>query len=117
MRISDWSSDVCSSDLTRLFGPLGMTSTFFQVPASEAGRLSTNYFPMGGVLLPIDPGTSSIYLDKPPMPYGGGGLVSSARDYDRFLAMLLGEGETDGVRIMKPETARLRSEEHTSELQ
>ena len=92
---------------TRLFGPLGMTSTFFQVPASEAGRLSTNYFPMGGVLLPIDPGTSSIYLDKPPMPYGGGGLVSSARDYDRFLAMLLGEGETDGVRIMKPETARL----------
>src|SRR3546814_13471720 len=62
---------------------------------------------MGGVLLPIDPGTSSIYLDKPPMPYGGGGLVSSARDYDRFLAMLLGEGETDGVRIMKPETARL----------
>src|SRR3546814_5183564 len=62
---------------TRLFGPLGMTSTFFQVPASEAGRLSTNYFPMGGVLLPIDPGTSSIYLDKPPMPYGGGGLVRS----------------------------------------
>src|SRR3546814_14586370 len=41
------------------------------------------------------------------MPYGGGGLVSSARDYDRFLTMLLGEGETDGVRIMKPETARL----------
>src|SRR3546814_16624452 len=76
---------------TRLFGPLGMTSTFFQVPASEAGRLSTNYFPMGGVLLPIDPGTSSIYLDKPPMPYGGGGLVSSARDFDRFLAMLPGE--------------------------
>jgi len=91
----------------RLFDPLGMTSTFFQVPASEAGRLSTNYVPMGGVLLPVDPGTSSIYLDKPPMPYGGGGLVSSARDYDRFLAMLLGEGETGGVRIMKPETARL----------
>src|SRR3546814_20173897 len=91
---------------TRLFGPLGMTSTFFQVPASEAGRLSTNYFPMGGVLLPIDPGTSSIYLDKPPMPYGGGGLVSSARDYDRFLAMLLGEGAPDGGRSMKPATTR-----------
>ena len=39
--------------------------------------------------------------------YGGGGLVASARDYDRFLAMLLGEGETGGVRILKPETARL----------
>ena len=33
--------------------------------------------------------------------------MSSARDYDRFLAMLLGEGETGGVRVMKPETARL----------
>ena len=91
----------------RLFTPLGMTSTWFQVPASEVGRLTTNYAPVAGALIPIDPATSSIYLDKPPVPYGGGGLVSSARDYDRFLAMLLGEGETAGVRIMKPETARL----------
>ncbi|MBD3731392.1 MAG: beta-lactamase family protein [Sphingopyxis sp.] len=91
----------------RLFDPLGMKSTGFQVAAADVGRLSTNYAPLGGALLPIDPATSSIYLDKPPIPYGGGGLVSTARDYDRFLAMLLGEGETDGVRILKPETARL----------
>ena len=91
----------------RLFDPLGMKSTGFQVAAADVGRLSTNYAPFGGALLPIDPATSSIYLDKPPIPYGGGGLVSTARDYDRFLAMLLGEGETDGVRILKPETARL----------
>lgn len=91
----------------RIFDPLGMTSTGFQVAEADVGRLSTNYAPFGGALLPIDPATSSIYLDKPPIPYGGGGLVSSARDYDRFLAMLLGEGETGGVRIMKPETARL----------
>jgi CubicO group peptidase (beta-lactamase class C family) len=91
----------------RLFDPLGMTSSWFQVPASEAHRLSTNYAPVGGVLIPIDPATSSIYLDKPPYPFGGGGLVASARDYDRFLAMLLGEGETGGVRVMKAETARL----------
>src|SRR3546814_10158549 len=75
MRISDWSSDVCSSDL-----------------------------------IPFDPAASSIYLDPPPYPFGGGGLVSSARDYDRFLAMLLGEGQiggaTGGVRVMKAETAR-----------
>ncbi|WP_282949443.1 MULTISPECIES: serine hydrolase domain-containing protein [unclassified Sphingopyxis] len=91
----------------RLFDPLGMKSTGFQVAAADVGRLSTNYAPFGGALLPIDPATSSIYLDKPPIHYGGGGLVSTARDYDRFLAMLLGEGETDGVRILKPETARL----------
>ena len=91
----------------RLFDPLGMASTGFRVPARDVGRLSTNYVRFGPALLPIDPATSSIYLDAPPIPYGGGGLVSSARDYDRFLAMLLGEGETDGVRIMTPETARL----------
>lgn len=91
----------------RLFDPLGMKSTGFRVPAADVGRFTTNYAPLGGVLLPIDPATSSIYLDPPPIAFGGGGLVSSARDYDRFLAMLLGEGETGGVRIMKPETARL----------
>lgn len=91
----------------RIFGPLGMTSTWFQVPASEVGRLTTNYAPFSGALLPIDPATSSIYLEKPPFPMGGAGLVSSARDYDRFLAMLLGEGATGGVRVMKTETARL----------
>lgn len=91
----------------RIFDPLGMNSTGFQVAAADVGRLSTNYAPLGPTLFPIDPATSSIYLDKPPIPYGGGGLVSTARDYDRFLAMLLGEGQTGGVRILKPETARL----------
>lgn len=91
----------------RIFTPLGMTSTWFRVPANEVGRFATNYAPFSGALLPIDPATSSIFLDTPPFPMGGAGLVSSARDYDRFLAMLVGDGETGGVRIMKAETARL----------
>ncbi|MBU0825852.1 MAG: beta-lactamase family protein [Alphaproteobacteria bacterium] len=91
----------------RLFDPLGMTSTSFQVSARDVERFTTNYAPYGGALIPFDPATSSIYLDPPPYPFGGGGLVSSARDYDRFLAMLLGEGETGGTRVMKTETARL----------
>ncbi len=91
----------------RLFDPLGMTSTGFMVDAKDVGRFTTNYAPYGGALIPFDPATSSIYLDPPPYPFGGGGLVSSARDYDRFLAMLLGEGATGGVRVMTAETARL----------
>ncbi|MGH6652979.1 MAG: serine hydrolase domain-containing protein [Sphingopyxis sp.] len=91
----------------RLFGPLGMASTGFMVAAKDVGRFTSNYAAFGGALIPFDPATSSIYLDKPPYPFGGGGLVSSARDYDRFLAMLLGEGETRGERVMKVETARL----------
>jgi CubicO group peptidase (beta-lactamase class C family) len=91
----------------RLFDPLGMTSTGFMVAAKDVGRFTSNYAPFGGALIPFDPAGSSIYLDPPPYPFGGGGLVSSARDYDRFLAMLLGEGETGGVRVMKRETARI----------
>lgn len=91
----------------RIFDPLGMTSTGFQVAAKDVGRFTSNYALFNGVLIPFDPASASIYLDKPPYPFGGGGLVSSARDYDRFLAMLLGEGETGGKRIMKAETARL----------
>lgn len=84
----------------RIFGPAGMTSTFFTVPESEVGRFTTNYWVMGDRLLPIDPAASSIYLDKPPFPFGGAGLVSSPKDYDRFLRMLLGKGMIDGTRVL-----------------
>ncbi len=84
----------------RLFDPAGMTSTFFQVPVSELGRLTTNYGVVGGVLVPIDPANQSVYADPPAFPFGGAGLVSSARDYDRFLRMLLGYGKIDGKRVM-----------------
>jgi CubicO group peptidase (beta-lactamase class C family) len=48
-----------------------------------------------------------MWLDPPKLAYGGAGLVSSARDYDRFLQMLAGRGSVDGVRVLKPETVDL----------
>ncbi len=92
---------------TRIFDPCGMTSTYFRVPESEKGRFTGNYFLMGGMPLPIDPPASSIYLDEPASPFGGAGLVSSGRDYDRFLQMLAGWGEIDGVRVMSEPAVRL----------
>jgi CubicO group peptidase (beta-lactamase class C family) len=84
-----------------------MTSTFFQVPASERGRLTTNYFKLGELLAPIDVPENSVFLDKPAFPFGGAGLVSSPRDYDRFLRMLVGLGEFDGKRVMSEAAVRL----------
>ncbi|TNE52298.1 MAG: class A beta-lactamase-related serine hydrolase [Sphingomonadales bacterium] len=84
----------------RMFDPCGMTSTFFQVPQSEIGRYTANYGIAAGIPLPIDPARASIYLDKPPIFWGGSGLVSSPADYDRFLKMLLGYGKIDGKRVM-----------------
>ena len=52
----------------RFFDPLGMDSTYFRVPRGEVGRLTTNYGVMGGILLPLDPATQSVYLDEPALP-------------------------------------------------
>ena len=91
----------------RMFGPLGMKNSFFQVPADRLSDLSTNYAVFAGSLIPIDPANDSVYSEKPAFAYGGAGLVCSAYDYDRFLAMLVGFGTLDGVQVMKTETAKL----------
>lgn len=91
---------------TRIFNPLGMTGSYFQVPGAAAKRLTTNYILKDGQPLPLDPAKDSIYLEKPPCTYGGAGLVTSPRDWDRFLLMLAGEGAVGRTRIMSRETAR-----------
>ena len=91
----------------RIFGPLRMTSTYFTVPPSDARRLATNYAFAGANRVVLDPAAFSVFLRPPAFPYGGAGLVSSARDYDRFLAMLQNGGALDGARVMRPETVRL----------
>jgi CubicO group peptidase (beta-lactamase class C family) len=93
---------------TRLLTPLGMSSTFWQVPASEAHRFASAVsLEKDGTLKVIDSGATSYYLQPPSFPFGGAGLVSTARDYDRFLHMLQNGGTLDGHRIMSRETAML----------
>ncbi|HET9512117.1 MAG TPA: serine hydrolase domain-containing protein [Sphingomonas sp.] len=92
---------------TRLFDPLKMRSSYWTVPQSEIGRFADNYLIAGTTLTPLDPARTSAFTQAPSFPYGGAGLVSSARDYDRFLHMLQNDGQVDGVRVMKPQTVRL----------
>lgn len=92
---------------TRLLDPLGMRSTYWTVPGSEAKRLATNYAFVGDNMVPLDTGAGSAWLSPPSFPYGGAGLVSSARDYDRFLRMLANGGSLAGRRVLKAETVRL----------
>ncbi|MEW4467638.1 serine hydrolase domain-containing protein [Parasphingorhabdus sp. JC815] len=90
----------------RMFDPLGMKDMFFRLPVDRVKDFTDNYIPFNGALIPIDPAENSIYLDKPAFAFGGAGLVGSAADYDRFLAMLLGFGTYRGTAIMQPETAK-----------
>jgi CubicO group peptidase (beta-lactamase class C family) len=91
----------------RIFAPLKMASSGLQVPASAAARLTTNYDVTPGGLVPTDRRETSVWLKPPTLAAGGGGLVSTAADYVRFIRMLLDGGAVDGVRVLKPETVRL----------
>ncbi|GGZ03682.1 serine hydrolase domain-containing protein [Novosphingobium colocasiae] len=91
----------------RLLDPLGMSDTDWQVPQAKAHRLATNHAVFGGALIPIDEGDSSIFLEPPPFCCGGSGLVSTPRDYDRFLRMLAQGGMFAGKRVMSEAAVRL----------
>ncbi|MGN6374484.1 MAG: serine hydrolase domain-containing protein [Sphingomonas sp.] len=90
-----------------ILDPLGMSSTFWTVPHADAARLASAYYWKGDERLPFETGATSMWLDPPQVPYGGSGLVSSARDYDRFLQMLANGGSVGGVRVLKPATVKL----------
>ena len=83
-----------------------MRSTGFQVRREDVGRLTTIYQFAPTGLTPTDAAATSAFLEPPRLIAGGGGLVSTVRDYARFGAMLLGDGALDGTRVMKVETAR-----------
>ena len=93
---------------TRIFEPLNMPDTGFYVPAEKVERFAANYNSDGkGELTLRDDPRKSRYLIKPSFFGGGGGLVSTATDYTRFLIMIANGGELDGERLLKPETVKL----------
>jgi CubicO group peptidase (beta-lactamase class C family) len=91
----------------RIFGPCGMTSTGWQVSPAQVARLTTNTYLHDGKADILDPGANSVYLDPPVFAFGGAGLISSPRDYDRFLMMLAGGGAIGGTRVMSEAAVRL----------
>jgi CubicO group peptidase (beta-lactamase class C family) len=89
--------------------PLGMVDTAFHVPPRHHSRLAEAFAK--------DPDSgSAVQLlevrDAPNFQSGGGGLVSTASDYARFLQMLLNGGTFDGCRILSRKTVELMTADH-----
>ena len=97
----------------RVIKPLGMVDTDFHVPADKIGRFAACYVrgPDGKPALQDDP-ESSRFLKAPMAPSGGGGLVSTARDYMRFTQMLLNRGALGNVRLLGRKTVELMTLNH-----
>ncbi|WP_088307997.1 serine hydrolase domain-containing protein [Novosphingobium sp. B 225] len=97
----------------RIFKPLQMNDTFFQVPEDKTDRLTDCYtFVPGKGRVLYDRGGESAWSRQPVQLSGGGGLVSTALDYHRFCRMLLNGGELDGARIVSRKTLELMTANH-----
>jgi CubicO group peptidase (beta-lactamase class C family) len=90
----------------RIFHPLDMHDTGFFVPEDKAARFTASHRRTGESLQVSDPPATSPFRKNPKYLSGGGGLVSTARDYLRFAQMLLNGGELEGKRLLRKETVR-----------
>jgi CubicO group peptidase (beta-lactamase class C family) len=102
---------------SRIFEPLGMNDTYFDLPTDKTGRLAVVYEPGPDKRIrrvgeePVHKGelvycVTCPYRGQRGYCSGGAGLTSSAADYARFLQMLLNGGQWNGTRILKPATVR-----------
>lgn len=107
-----WSGMTLEEFFTRrIFEPLNMNDTYFNVPEEKASRV-VNFF-IGdstgikkedlafGVLDMSYPVQEKTYFS------GGGGLSSTTMDYAVFLQMLLNNGVYNGVRLLSRNTVRM----------
>ena len=100
-----------------IFEPLGMNDTHFYLPRGKADRLATVYSAIAeGIERAPDPGRmvgQGQYLNGPRVSFSGGaGLLSTARDYARFLQMTLNGGTLDGRRILSRKSVELMTVDH-----
>ncbi len=106
----------------RIFKPLGMNDTGFDVPAAKLERFTTNYqwgmnplalTEVTGKRIVADHPSKSRYARPATFYSGGGGLVSTAQDYLRFCQLMLNGGALDGVRLLSPKSVQLMTGDHT----
>ncbi len=93
----------------RVFIPLGMSDSGFWVPEADQGRIAEPF--------PKDPefavDVALLDVRRPTIfESGGGGMVATAMDYARFLAMLLGNGRLGSTRLLGRKTIELMTSDH-----
>ena len=94
---------------SRITQPLDMRDTGFAVHSEKADRIAEAQIdPKTGERPPM----ARMLTAKPKFLSGGGGMVSTAPDYQRFAQMLLNGGELEGVRLVSRKTIELMASDH-----
>jgi methyl acetate hydrolase len=97
----------------RIFEPLKMPDTSYNVAAEKHARVVNTFRRNADGSFEERPRTAPQTSTR---FNGGGGLYSTARDYIRFLQMLLNQGELDGARILKADTIALMGRNHIGDV-
>ncbi|MDB9995231.1 beta-lactamase family protein [Flavobacteriaceae bacterium] len=98
----------------KIFDPLKMDDTFFNLPKSKIDRLTTLYvIEENKELVSFDNKSNSPFKDKVILLNGSGGLLSTTEDYLKFSVMLLNNGSSNGKQIIKKNTLDLMKEDHS----
>jgi CubicO group peptidase (beta-lactamase class C family) len=105
----------------RILEPLDMRDTHFYLPPEKRARLAAVYNLADGQLTRAPDGAGmqaqGQYVDGPRVSFSGGaGLLSTTRDYARFLQMLLNGGELNGHRLLSPTTVDLMTRSHVGDI-
>lgn len=97
----------------KIFEPLNMLETSFSVEPEFHDRVAEPFArdPDGGMQMKVIDVRSAATLAS-----GGGGLVSTASDYARFLQCMLGRGQLDDVRLLGPRTVDFMTTDHLGEI-
>jgi CubicO group peptidase (beta-lactamase class C family) len=91
-----------------VFTPLGMKETAYYFAPEFNDRRTRIYVRQSDGQFTLEDQQFIEFNAAPrPLTPGGFGLISTLDDYMRFARMLLGGGELDGARILKPQTVRL----------
>jgi len=92
-----------------ILGPLGMADTVFGLPPDKASRLAEPFATCPDSGAPV---RLLQAVGLPAFESGGGGLLSTAGDYIRFLQLLRGRGRIDGVRLVSSSTVDWMASDH-----
>ncbi|HUQ87854.1 MAG TPA: serine hydrolase domain-containing protein [Vicinamibacterales bacterium] len=104
----------------RIAAPLGMKDTQFFLPPAQRDRLAAVYSSVANgtyVRSPEGARGQGSYVEGPRRNFAGGaGLLSTARDYARFLEAIRRGGSIDGTRILSPLSVKLMTTNQVGDL-
>jgi CubicO group peptidase (beta-lactamase class C family) len=95
----------------RIFQPLGMKDTFYDVPTDKASRVATVYSYDEGKLTPLRPALAGAKIPSP-----DSGLLSTASDLARFNQMMLNKGALNGKRVLSSAAIEAMTTSQTGDL-